>query len=363
MFSKFASSSLSSSYNWIKKVDPTAIPDPKHSRRKDLNVGYPPFSEREPVTRRSYTASKKPFVIPQSAVVIDLCNIDSSITGQNSSSTKQSPSYPKYHHPDNMLSNSASRPNRNSKPRPHKRSKKEHQTREIIDLTVPSSLLAIREQNKVYFSYDPRGVSIDNVPDDYCQDCRCPKPYCADKVFGIHCNQYMERMIGRMGFDYYQRERDLLWDYHSHYVCMLEMKLSFNNIRVGNFSFDRDAELPSCVKQGSYKTFLDDLQLWKHGDSDSEARKIESVEFVDDEDIERGIPPLLKRKESDSDDDENEEVAKYNEDVKQRKEKVVNHRRTAVEQSSDIGATFKLMKNHLQKQKNYSKVVNPYKKK
>ena len=345
---KFALSSIYSSSNWLKKIDPTVIPEPRHSHRKDLNVGYLPFSEREPVIRY---LEKKPFTLPPGAVVVDLSHSTSSSTKTNYHKDKSPIRTPR-----KMLSKSRIGPQRRSKPRPHKRSKIHSKEREIIDLTVPSSLEAIREQNQLYFSYDPRGVSSVIIPEDYCMDCKCPVPYCADKVFGIHCNQYMERLVGRMGFHYHKREKDILWDYHSHYVCMLEMKLSFNNIRVGNFSFDRDAELPMCVKQGSYATFLNDLKLWKNGESDTEKETISIVEFVNDDDITNGLPPLLKRQDTYSDDDESDNH-KVDDDMVKSKD-----RRTLVEQASDIGAAFKLMKSYVQKKRTDSKVVNPYKK-
>ena len=357
MFSKLASSSLSSSYNWMKKIDPTAIPEPTHSRRKDLNVPYPPFSERPAIKRRP---SKKPFILPPSAVIVDLSQETSS---ESKHIRRKKPSVTSSHNPNPnmMLSKSANRRKLRSTPRPHKRSKQDCRPKVIIDLTTPAPLSSIRQQNQVFFSYDPRGVSVNNIPADYCHDCRCPAPYCADIVFGIHCNQAMERLIGRMGFNYHRREKDILWDYHSHYVNTLEMKLSFNNIRVGNFSFDRDAELPMCVKKGSYNTFLNDLKLWRNGESDTEKKTITVVDFVNDDDIDKGLPPLMKRQDTDSDDDEDDDD-KVRDDVMEIKDERIINRRTAIEQASDIGAAFKLMKSYVNKEHKVSKVVNPYKK-
>ena len=42
---------------------------------------------------------------------------------------------------------------------------------------------------------------------------------------------------------------------------LLEMKLTFNNILLGNWKLDRDMEFPLCLCEGSYTNFLNDKKL------------------------------------------------------------------------------------------------------
>ena len=76
MFSKFASSSLFL-LQLAEKVDPTDIPEPNHSSRKEMNAGYLPYSEHPPNKRRPL---KKAFVLPPDAVLVDLSQVTSSST-------------------------------------------------------------------------------------------------------------------------------------------------------------------------------------------------------------------------------------------------------------------------------------------
>jgi hypothetical protein len=142
------------------------------------------------------------------------------------------------------------------------------------------------------------------------------------------------------------RKRIYFFDFSTHYVNLLEMKVCFNNIALGEYRLECHTILPTCIKQGSYHKLLEDVKLWKHRDDNV-------VEFLNDEEIDMGLPPLLKRQESDSDDDDDDPPTLQGSPLK----------RTSIEQASDIGPTFRAMKERVSsKGKNIMKVFNPYKK-
>ena len=350
MFSKATVSSLASSYNWMKKQNPTDIPEQSHENRTRSNVHPLPFSKRTAFNRRL----EKKVSAPPERLFVDLYSDSPSSKSQvvlkdpSSSSTSLTTS-------SNMYSKFyRKRPGGNHPPRRNKKKdNKKFVPIEIIDLTEPPSIETIRNNNDLYFTYDPRGVSLSNIPVGYCNYCRCPDPYCADKMFGRYCYEYMERLVGRMGFKYYKLETDIKWDFLTHYKNLLEMKLTFNNILVGDWKLDKDMEFPKCLRVGYYAKFLSDMKLWENRE-DEDAQPPIIMEFVDDDDIAMGLPPLLKRHDSESDD----EV-----DGPSGMRRHASSSKTAVEQASDVGPMFKVMKQHLLNgQKKTSKMVNPYKK-
>jgi hypothetical protein len=351
MFSKATVSSLASTCNWMKKIDPTDIPEPKHASRSDLNVHPLPYSKRSSFKR----PSEKRVLAPPQRLFVDLysdakpSSLEVALKDPPSSSSASATSV-------KMNPNLPRKRSGGSRSRRNRRDEKKFKPIEIIDLTAPPSIESIRLNNNIYFTYDPRGLANNTtLPVGYCRHCRCPEPYCADKMFGKYCYQHMERLVSRMGFDYYRLERDIKWDFISQYMNLLEMKLTFNNIVIRNWKLDKDMEFPLCVSQGHYKTFLEDVKLWENRDSEENPPIV--MEFVNDDDIEMGLPPLLKRKDSDSDDDVDEPSGTAS--------RKASTDRTAVEQASDVGMMFKLVKHHLLERKvpKNSKVVNPYTKK
>ena len=247
----------------------------------------------------------------------------------------------------------ARRHNRRSKFRPPSKRTSVSKPIEIIDLTCHPSIETIRKENHLYFTYDPRGVEFDDeLPTDHCLVCRCPTPYCAEKMFGRHLYKYMEIMIGRMGFEYYKKEKTIHWDTLSHYINMLEMKLSFNNIALSDWKLDNHTLLPMCIKNGSYRQLLDDVVLWKHREVDDKPTNA-VMEFVNDDEINDGLPPLLKRQDSGSDDEGDEPPTLDTTSLV---------KRTTIEQASDVSPLFKVIKKMVTNKCNDMRVVNVYKK-
>ena len=77
------------------------------------------------------------------------------------------------------------------------------------------------------------------------------------------------------------------------------------------------------------------------------------MEFVNDDDIKMGVPPLFKRQESKSDDEVDEPSIQGH----------VSVRHSAIEHVSGVSSVFKVVKQHLLNgQKNNNIEVNPYKK-
>jgi hypothetical protein len=305
-----------------------------------------PYSKR-PKYRKS-TTKRKPILSPLPSQFVDLSGSEQTTVTLNNDRKPSSSVLPHKIDHTSMSGYSSERHRTRSKFRVPSRRTSTPKPIEIVDLTQPSSIEMIRKENTLYFSYDPRGVENDDrLPEDYCVKCRCPNQYCAEKMFGKFLSNLMEKQIARMGFEYYEKENDILWDFSTHYVNLLEMKVCFNNIALGEYRLESHTILPMCIKEGSYKKLLDDLMLWKHRDE-------EVMEFVNDDEIERGLPPLLKRQDSGSDDDDNDNPpALYASPLK----------RSVVEQKSDISPSVRALKKQLSTNgKNFMKVFNPYKK-
>ena len=140
-------------------------------------------------------------------------------------------------------------------------SKKEEDDTKIVDLTKPPSLSTIRTKNKLFVSYDPRGLKGSALPIDYCKDCHCPTPYCSDLVFGKSCYRHVEIMVAKNGFEDYKKEGDVLWEYMNHLNDQVHVKMIQNNISYGNYCLTTDYDLPECMKKGTYALILEDIIL------------------------------------------------------------------------------------------------------
>ena len=314
-----------------------------------LKVNSIPSSKR---TTYKNTVIKKRVLAPPPSLFVDLSG-DDFPSSTHTISTKPRVWSARYSTKkmSEALASSARRHNLRSKFRPPSKRTSVSKPIEIIDLTCPASIETIRKENNLYFTYDPRGVeNDDDLPKDYCIECRCPTPYCAEKMFGKHLYKYMEILIGRMGFDYYKKEKDIHWDILSHYINMLEMKLCFNNIALGDWKLDNHTLLPMCIKQGSYRKLLDDVSLWKHREIE-DAPVTTVMEFINDDEINDGLPPLLKRQDSGSDDEGDDLPSLHT---------TSPVKRTAVEQASDVSPLFKEIKKRVSNNLNAMRVVNVY---
>ena len=76
--------------------------------------------------------------------------------------------------------------------------KREKTDNHVVDMTLPPTMKQLREDASLFFTYDPRGDSnAAFLNDQYCTDCLCPTPYCAEKLFGPMCYKHVERMVAK----------------------------------------------------------------------------------------------------------------------------------------------------------------------
>ena len=183
-----------------------------------------------------------------------------------------------------------------------KRRKKKNKVTTTIDLTHIDSgddsdneglggapYHIIRKENKLFYSYDPRGIEGDEeLPPVYCQSCRCPRQYCANRVLG--------RMSAEdVGFLLYRNSHDNLPDssrgglkdeFAMAYKRAVHSKMRENRIPFP-FGYDLGVcyKLPRCVRKGYLRKFLtavseeDNMQedLVLNGELDATKEELEQL--------------------------------------------------------------------------------------
>ena len=215
-------------------------------------------------------------------------------------------------------------------------SKQSYTNNNIIDLTgsVHPSMSQIRSTNKLYFTYDPRGQLIKHEDVAlFCEDCRCPKEYCAEKVFGELCYNQVEHLVGKLGFEVIDTQLMVIQYFKRSYTEMVHHKMMVNKIPFRNYNVQRYVHVPECMRLNSLRKIIDDVALWKE-------RSLEVVSYGPDSDDDDAsdLPELKGRDSEDSGDD------MLTTPVKDMNANHTKTERTAVEQAKDVGPMFKLMK-------------------
>ena len=126
----------------------------------------------------------------------------------------------------------------------------------VIDLTgnsgkpeLPGPRLAdMKEDNNVYWTYDPRGVASDDMDTAYyCSECKCPFHYCAKITFGEIVTKQVEYLLKEqkptITYDWLELKfRGVYWNCVHH-------KMMINNIPFPDgYSFPSFGILPSCIE-------------------------------------------------------------------------------------------------------------------
>lgn len=285
MFSKYASKSLSASYPWTKKENSTTIPEPNH-RKRPQKPDRPSYKRTIP-----YNHIKAP---PPSRYV-DLYSEGSSEKVHNPYSTedKKCSSTSVSQDTRKKKSNHGGSTSNRNKRRKGSTSTIRHNINfrsiEIVDMTRPPSIQEMKNDNQLFYTYDPRGVPEEEVTDAHCKHCRCPTMYCAEKVFGDFAYKHVEMMVSKRGFEEYEKECDICWEFMESYVTHIHSKMVWNGISLSNVDFDKDIVLPKCMKKGSMAKIIDDIKIWKHRDTDD---TIEERPWLSDDDAHTiTIPP------------------------------------------------------------------------
>jgi hypothetical protein len=248
MYSKKNKTDKRNCSGWITKSNSINLPEVKvASKHKLRRIRDTYYSKRSKKYNAIYSPSPSNFV--------DLCSIDST--------------------PDSKMSQTPSKKVEN----PYKTSQKEtnvsiHQVSpsschdsKIVDLTLPPTIKQIKKDLPIFFTYDPNGEKDKSkVTKDYCDDCICPQPYCVDTLYGPLCYKHVEGLIARLGFDEYEKERDIKRSFRSIYTDLIKSKVLMNNISFDGVHHIEYMNLPSCIKNGNLHKLLRDVREWKERD-------------------------------------------------------------------------------------------------
>jgi hypothetical protein len=212
----------------------------------------------------------------------------------------------------------------------------------IIDLTggkEPTPLFLIKNKHPLFFTYDPRGTKkIKTMGIDYCKYCLCPKKYCAEEVYGKMTSKRTLHLMKLEGLDDYDDDDDIKEKYASVYTMFVKSKMMWNNISFKRFDEDDTVRIPGCMERGSLSYLYRDVEkkreaeadaVWDHDSLDLTKKELDN--FVASVVPGRGVKEVPE--EEKGSDSVSDEV-----DVKAR---------TVIEQASDIGPMFKLMKKKL----------------
>ena len=146
----------------------------------------------------------------------------------------------------------------------------------IIDMTgvddgevkVGATIDIIRKQHILYFNYDPRGLDLKKkLIVDYCEGCRCPSIYCADKVLGSMSYDHAFEVLCEKGslsdFD----SEDWVDFFELAYTRAVENKMRWNSIKFecGHCSLTR-YDIPKCVRRGYLRMFKKNMKEQKKRD-------------------------------------------------------------------------------------------------
>ena len=93
----------------------------------------------------------------------------------------------------------------------------------------------------------------------------------------------------KRGFEEYEKESDISWEYLNSYVTHIQSKMVWNGISLTKVDLDRDLVLPKCMEKGSMARIINDVKIWKHRDTDD---TIEVRPWLSDDDTHTiSIPP------------------------------------------------------------------------
>jgi hypothetical protein len=213
----------------------------------------------------------------------------------------------------------------------------------------PLSFETIRNNNRLFFSYDPRGVPVQNdLPKDYCPDCRCPLPYCSNIVMGKEVEEHVRFLTnddrrGRCGHDLrYVAVEATVKKAFSHQI---NHRMLNNGIRyVEGFNPYQGHCIPKCmlatqkkiiekmmkeedtIGPALFAQYKNCIEEYNNPHTKKEVNEKDKVETDDD------LPALKTRNSSEDEYDEVDE-----------------EKRTCVEQKADICSMFKRAKMEIKK--------------
>lgn len=178
----------------------------------------------------------------------------------------------------------------------NKKQKTLHTPDNIIDLTydeviIPLSL--IKRDNKVFYSYDPRGVPYeDYLPLNYCNDCRCPKPYCANIMFTDMVYNHVMHLVLKNGSESYEDTDSICEEVSDVYTNLIHSKMMWNNIPFESCDKGTYLRLPACMAPNELVTKIE-VDLNKQKEEDANLAWASTLEIEID-----GIPKVTNHQAS-----------------------------------------------------------------
>lgn len=157
-----------------------------------------------------------------------------------------------------------------------KKEKKKTEEKVIIDMSgdddnfdfgTPFDVL--KKQNLLYFSYDPRGLTLrKKLPDSYCKGCRCPENYCADDILGSMSSDHALTMLNERGSLSDLDAGDFKACFKLAYSEAVENKMRWNSVKFDctHSSSISIISVPTCVRYGHMKQFINDMKAEKTRD-------------------------------------------------------------------------------------------------
>ena len=147
----------------------------------------------------------------------------------------------------------------------------------------PQPFHVIKRNHRLFFSYDPRGVTKGTVlPEKHCSKCRCPELYCADIVLGGICVDHMNFLIFRNPSKPIKdkTEKGMIRQFRICYTEAVIAVMRTNGIDFKEgFKLTRTVRLPYCVLDGTLKNYLKEIE------NEMESEESEESEEVDDDDL------------------------------------------------------------------------------
>ena len=170
--------------------------------------------------------------------------------------------------------------------------------------SVPT-LESIKRNNKLYFSYDPRGYKTQPLPKGYCEYCLCPLEYCAELVFGkMTISNALVRVYAPRTTYNTKEKRNMMEAFDDAYTEAVLCKLRWNGFELDAFEVKnswRALRIPNCMRKRSLRRFW--RQVKENNEEEYNTACDKYMNYDEEEEIQKAIindrfntmHPIMKR--------------------------------------------------------------------
>ena len=138
------------------------------------------------------------------------------------------------------------------------------------DVVVANPYFVIKNQNALFYSYDPRGDKSLGDSVLLCNDCNCPVIYCSDSTIGQLAAKRTLVQIQEEDVQEYDDQQDIITEFNDIYTQLIKNKMIWNNIPFKPVQMQLQLCLPECVVQGSLKMLCEDVKQIREKEADHE---------------------------------------------------------------------------------------------